>query len=82
MFRVAHPAELDTCPLLGTDFVATDDVLLTGPTDQEHDVVLTGHMHHFVWRINGAVVGEHTPLPVRSGEGVRLRFVNTTVVYR
>ncbi|WP_051399909.1 multicopper oxidase family protein [Haloechinothrix halophila] len=76
----AHPRELDTCPLLGTGFVATDDVTLTGRPDREHDAVLTGDMHHFIWKINDAVFGEHTPLPVRSGEGVRLRYVNRTMM--
>lgn len=75
-----RPTELDTCPLLGTDVVATDDVALTGPVDRSHDLELTGDMMSYVWQINGAVFGEHAPLTVQPGDGVRLRFRNRTMM--
>ncbi|MGH3735426.1 MAG: multicopper oxidase family protein [Micromonosporaceae bacterium] len=75
-----HPTELDTCPKVATDFVATDDVLLDGPTDRGHTAVLTGDMMSYTWKINDRVYGDHVPLPVAEGEGVRLRFENRTMM--
>ena len=78
--RDAHPSGLDTCPLLATDLMADDDVVLNGPTDRRHTAVLSGDMDRFVWRINGEVFDDHTPLPVRRGEGVHMEFVNNTTM--
>lgn len=78
--RGARPSGLGTCPLLATDLTAAEDVVLSGPTDRRHTAVLTEDLDRYVWQINGEVFGDHTPLPVRRGEGVHLELVNDTMM--
>ncbi len=38
-------------------------------------------MMRYQWTINGLTYDQSPPLPVRSGEAVRLRFVNQTMMF-
>ncbi|MGI5191598.1 multicopper oxidase family protein [Promicromonospora sp. CA-289599] len=75
-------SELSRQVLLGTDLVAAEAVLLPGgDVDRRHDVVLGGSMSRYRWTINGRTFPDSRPLPVRSGERVRLRFINQTMMF-
>ncbi len=60
---------------------ATEAVALpaTDP-DRVVDVGLTGSMSQYAWGINGAAFGDHEPIEVDSGERLRLRFSNQTMM--
>lgn len=74
--------ELSRRVLLGTDLSATAAVRLPdGEVDRRHDVVLGGSMSRYRWTINGRAFPDSSPLPVRSGERVRLRFLNQTMMF-
>ncbi|MFD2027307.1 multicopper oxidase family protein [Promicromonospora aerolata] len=74
--------ELSRRVLLGTELTAADSVLLpAGKVDRRHDVTLGGSMSPYRWTLNGATFPDAPPLPVRSGERVRLRFVNDTMMF-
>jgi FtsP/CotA-like multicopper oxidase with cupredoxin domain len=78
----ATTPELSRQVLLGTDLTAADAVLLPdGDVDRRHDVTLGGSMSPYRWTINGRTFPDSSPLPVRSGERVRLRFINETMMF-
>ncbi|MHA6781735.1 multicopper oxidase family protein [Pseudonocardia saturnea] len=77
-----RPVELNTVPLDAARLRATDAVLLPArEPDRTHVLDLGMANSGYRWTINGAVYGEHEPLPMRSGERVRLRFVNDTMMF-
>lgn len=47
------------------------------PADQKHTVEIT-EAAGYVWLLNGATPGEHTPLGVREGERVEITFTDRT----
>ena len=49
------------------------------PADRRHTLTIT-EAPGYVWRLNGRVHGEHTPLPVRPGERVEITFVDQTTM--
>lgn len=49
--------------------------------DRIHVMELGMDMSGYRWTINGQVYGEHDPLPMRSGERARVRFVNRTMMF-
>jgi FtsP/CotA-like multicopper oxidase with cupredoxin domain len=53
-----------TLPYPATDPVAT------------HTLMLTGGMHGYDWGLNDAAWGQHTPIPVQSGQFLRIDFAN------
>ncbi|WP_454860688.1 multicopper oxidase domain-containing protein [Promicromonospora soli] len=78
----ATTPELDRQVLLGTDLTAADTVRLpAGDVDRQHDVALGGSMSPYRWTLNGASFPDSPALPVRSGERVRLRFINETMMF-
>jgi len=77
-----RPVELNTAPLDAARLRATDAVLLPArEPDRTHTLELGMAMSGYRWTINGQVHGEHDPLPMRSGERVRLRLVNNTMMF-
>lgn len=77
-----HPAELDRRIVVSTDLTGTPDVRLgKQPADRVHDLALTGSMAPYRWRINGKTFSDSTPLEVREGERVRLRFLNHSMMF-
>jgi FtsP/CotA-like multicopper oxidase with cupredoxin domain len=75
-------SELSRQVLLGTDLTAARAVLLPdGEVDRRHDVTLGGSMSPYRWTLNGATFPDSPALPVRSGERVRLRFINETTMF-
>ena len=78
----ARPAELDGRLLRYADLVPTDAVRLTPrEPDRELELRLAMVDGGRRWSINGAVHGEHEPLPVEQGERVRLRMVNASTMF-
>ncbi|WP_454852339.1 multicopper oxidase family protein [Promicromonospora soli] len=78
----ATVSELSRQVLLGTDLTAADTVLLPdSDVDRRHDVALGGSMSPYRWTLNGRAFPDSPPLPVRSGERVRLRFINETMMF-
>lgn len=77
-----RPVELNTAPLDAARLRATDAVLLPArEPDRTHTLELGMADAGYRWTINGQVYGEHEPLPMRSGERVRLSFVNNTMMF-
>lgn len=56
------------------------DPMVDRSADRNLIVDLTGDMMGYVWGINGAAFGEHTPLSVASGERVELTLRNQTMM--
>ena len=44
------------------------------PVDRSHMLMLGGSMQPYVWTINGAIWGQHSPVTARTGERVVLSF--------
>lgn len=78
----ARPPQLSGSLLEGSMLIATEDVALpTRPVDREHRLILDGQMSDYRWMINGRTYDEHAPLPVESGETVRLTMTNNTTMF-
>ncbi|MGF1598386.1 MAG: multicopper oxidase family protein [Acidimicrobiales bacterium] len=67
---------LDVAAATATESVAYP----TGTPDRAVDVRLGQDMGSYRWTINGATHGNHEPLRIESGERVRLRFGNDTMM--
>lgn len=50
------------------------------PADRKHTMMLGGAMMPYLWTINGESWGNHTPIPVRSGERVEVSFHNMSMM--
>ncbi len=50
------------------------------PAGREIVVRLTGSMERYIWTINDRKLGEDTPIQLRKGERVRIKFVNETMM--
>lgn len=78
----ARPAELDGRLLRYADLAPADAVRLPArEPDRELELRLAMVNGGRTWTINGAVYGEHEPLPVEQGERVRLTMVNTSTMF-
>lgn len=78
----AVPAELRGRLLTVADAVAAPSAqLVERPPDRTHTLALTADMAGYRWMINGRTFDQRIPLLVRSGERVRLAFVNQTTMY-
>ncbi|HEX8869036.1 MAG TPA: multicopper oxidase domain-containing protein, partial [Lentzea sp.] len=74
-----RPPELDGRVLTYEQFKATEPLNGRKP-DVVHQMALTAGMMRYEWGINGRA-GDLTPARVRSGQRVRLEFVNTTMMW-
>jgi FtsP/CotA-like multicopper oxidase with cupredoxin domain len=77
--RDVRPVELDG------EVVGYDELRAVGPLparkpDVVHRMALTGGMMSYEWGVNGRA-GDLTPARVRSGQRVRLEFVNNTMMW-
>jgi len=78
----ARPAELAGKVILSTDLTAADTVRLkTKDTDRSHALLLGGSMAPYRWTINGKTFPNADPIPVETGQRVRLRFQNMTKMF-
>ncbi|WP_066944518.1 multicopper oxidase family protein [Microtetraspora fusca] len=78
----ARPAELDGRLVSYDALVPTDAVRLPGKTpDRTITLALTGSMAKYDWAINGRKYDPKVIEPVRSGERVRLSFVNRSLMW-
>ncbi len=77
----ARPKELDTRAItVGALQVAAGSALPAGEPDTVQDVVLTGSMTPYVWRLNGRTYDEAVPLTIQSGQRGRLRMRNMSMM--
>nr|WP_223208034.1 multicopper oxidase family protein [Actinopolyspora erythraea] len=78
-----RPRELAGRPLLARDLHASERVRLpVGKPDRTHTLRLgLDPSGTYRWTINGETFDERTPMPLRRDERVRLRFVNTTMMF-
>ena len=78
----ARPAELDGRLLRYADLVPADAVRLPPrEPDRELELRLAMVDGGRRWSIDGALYGDHEPLTVEQGERVRLRMVNTSMMF-
>lgn len=74
--------ELDETPLTATRLRVDESVLLAPKApDTVLDVSLGADDKRYLWTINGKTFDEHAMLDVREGQRVRLRFINTTMMF-
>ncbi|MGY1948722.1 multicopper oxidase family protein [Nocardia asiatica] len=77
-----RPAELTGRPITADRLVAVESVRLPNQKpDKTLDVTLGSDTHKYIWTINGKEFPDHSPLDVTEGQRVRLRFVNTTMMF-
>jgi len=77
-----RPAELRRHVLLGTDLRPTDAVRLPDASpDEQQELVLSGTMRPYRWTINGATYPDTEPIAVRSGQRLRMRFTNMSMMF-
>ncbi|WP_024795012.1 multicopper oxidase family protein [Tomitella biformata] len=78
----ARPGELSGAPLLGAQLKSSQRVRIgRREPDRIHDVRLGMDMEGYRWTINGATYDDHAPLEVSTGQRVRLRFINQTMMF-
>ena len=74
-------AETTEVPATADRLAAAESVRLPDRApDRIHDVRLGVDDTQYIWTINGSAHPDYQPLEVRSGERVRLRFVNDTAM--
>jgi FtsP/CotA-like multicopper oxidase with cupredoxin domain len=74
--------ELDRRVTLGSDLTAARAARLSRRSvDRELDVVFAGGMMSYRWTINGARFPDGEPLTVATGERVRLRLQNRSIMF-
>ena len=77
-----RPAELSAAPVMADQLMSLDTVRLSArEPDRTYDIALGMEMGGYTWTLNGETYEQHTPLDVREGERVRLRFVNATMMF-
>ena len=67
---------------IAADMLQSDPAvaLPAAPPQVTHDLLLSGSMEPYVWTINGATYDRSTPLLVESGQAVRLRLANMSMM--
>ena len=76
-----QPSELNFTPLSVETLEATDEVRLPGKKpDQIQDLLLTGSMNPYVWKINGRTYADTKALTTRLNEMGRLRIRNMSMM--
>lgn len=77
-----RPSELNRDPLTADLLLASNHVRLPAQKpDRVHDLILSGSMKPYEWRINGEMYSHAKPLIVQEGEMARLRIRNMTMMY-
>ncbi|WP_280310754.1 multicopper oxidase family protein [Nocardia abscessus] len=77
-----RPRELGDPPLTAARLRAADSALLAvRAPDTVLDVALGAHDTRYLWTINGKPFEEHAMLDVHEGQRVRLRFINSTMMF-
>jgi CopA family copper-resistance protein len=67
--------------LVYRDLVALDRNLDVRGATREVELHLTGNMERYMWSIDGQTLSEaRTPIPVRTGERVRMTLINDTMM--
>lgn len=67
--------------LVYRDLVALEPNPDTRPPEREIEVHLTGSMDRYMWSMDGKTMTQaHEPLPIRTGERVRMTLVNDTMM--
>ena len=75
------PSELNAMPLSAQSLVATDEVRLPAlRPDRIQNLVLTGSMNPYVWKINGRTYADVEPLTIGLNESGRLRIRNMSMM--
>lgn len=75
------PSELNAIPLRAETLKATDAVRLPSKKpDRIQDLVLTGSMNPYVWKINGRTYDQTKALTIRQNEIGRLRIRNMSMM--
>lgn len=78
----ARPVELDRRVLMAANLIADTRVALDRRTpDRTLRAILDGDMARYRWTINGRVTADAEPFNVRTGERVRLEFVNQSAMF-
>jgi FtsP/CotA-like multicopper oxidase with cupredoxin domain len=76
-----QPSELDFIPLSVETLEATDEVRLPAKKpDQIQNLLLTGSMKPYVWKINGRTYADTKALTIRLNEMGRLRIRNMSMM--
>lgn len=76
-----RPKELSDTPLTADRLQATNEVRLPArKPDRIHDLLLTGSMSPYQWRINGRMYPDIKALTVKAGEMSRLRIRNMSMM--
>ena len=75
------PSELNAIPLSAQSLEATDEVRLPAKRpDRIQNLVLTGSMNPYVWKINGRTYADTEPLTIGLNETGRLRIRNMSMM--
>ena len=76
-----RPQELDALPLTPNFLQATDEVRLPARTpDRIQNLILTGSMNPYIWKINGRIYSDTKALTTRLNEMGRLRIRNMSMM--
>lgn len=75
-----HPAPAFDTDLAQEARLAAQDQLALRPTQASAMLMLGGSMQPYVWTINGATWGQHTPVTARSGQRVEIMFHNMSMM--
>ena len=76
------PNELMGTPLTADQLVAIESVELPSKKpDRIHDLILSGSMQPYEWRINGQMYPDIKPLFIKAGEMGRLRIRNMSMMF-
>ena len=76
-----RPNELNDTPLTADSLQAAEEVRLPiRKPDRIHDLLLTGSMNPYQWKINGRLYPDTKPLTVKAGEMGRLRIRNMSMM--
>ncbi|MFF2554515.1 multicopper oxidase family protein [Nocardia sp. NPDC058058] len=77
-----RPAELTTPPMTADRLTAIDAVRLPDKApDRILDLTLGSDPKRYLWTLNGRTYDTRTPLDVTEGERIRLRFINSTMMF-
>ena len=78
----ARPAELHRRTVLSSDLRPDRSVRLPERRpDSQHELVLSGTMRPYRWTINGATYPDTAPVAVTTGQRLRMRFTNMSMMF-
>ncbi|MBU3065305.1 multicopper oxidase family protein [Nocardia sp. NEAU-G5] len=77
-----RPHELAVAPLTADRLTAADSVRLPERKPAETlDLTLGSDKTKYIWTINGKTYDHHVPVDVTAGQRIRLRFVNSSMMF-